>query len=278
LQKGPVLREEGGVLFALCQLNIRLFKIAASTVGQSIRRQVTFADEPTKKRVMKNIRLSVLGMLASAFIMSGCGNVDIVKRRHMPGYHVEVTKKAKTPKSDSDELDMAAVKVEVESIDTREARLAAMELNQDALIASAVPSASEFARIERKAARKEAVDRAIEKTVTNFKHDLAETRNAFKPAANSNTHWMAWVAFGAGIGSAFFGFLGIILAFFGIGMWAAAITFGVAAIVFAILHSKNNYQGASFRRIGLILGIVGASLGIIGMLIWILRVAAVFVV
>lgn len=227
---------------------------------------------------MKNFRLSVIGLLASAFILSGCGNVDIVKRRHMPGYHVEVTKKAKTPKPVSDEVDMASVKVEVESIDTRVARLAAMELDQDALTASAAPSASEFARIERKAARKEAVDRAIEKTVTNFKHDLAETRNAFKPAANSNTHWMAWVAFGAGIGSAFFGFLGIILAFFGIGMWAAAITFGVAAIVFAILHSKNNYQGASFRRIGLILGIVGASLGIIGMLIWILRVAAVFVV
>lgn len=225
---------------------------------------------------MRNFRLSVLGLLASVFIMSGCGNLDIVKRRHMPGYHVEVTKKAKTPRPDGEPIDMAAGRTEMESAETRVAKLAAMELGQDALMASVAPTSAEFSKLEKKAERKEAIDRAIEQTVTSFKHDLAATRNAFKPSVNTNTHWMAWVAFGAGIGSAFFGFLGIILAFFGIGLWAAAITFGVAAIVFAIIHSKNNYQGASFRRIGLILGIVGASLGIIGMLIWILRLAAVF--
>jgi hypothetical protein len=225
---------------------------------------------------MRNIRLSVLGMLASVFILSGCGNVDIVKRRHMPGYHVEVAKKAKTPRAVNEDLETASVPTTMETVAARDARLDAREAEQDVLIAAAAPTAAEFAKVERKAARKEAVDRALDKVVTDFKHDLAVTRNALKPAVNTNTHWMAWVAFGAGIASAVFGFLGLILAFFGFSVWAAAITFGIAAIVFAIIHSKNNYQGATFRRIGLIIGIVGASLGIIGMLIWILRVAGVF--
>lgn len=227
---------------------------------------------------MKNMQLSLFGLLASVFILSGCSNIDIVKRRHMPGYHVEVNKKMKHEKPAKDDVQTASVEQGVKSIDAREASLTASELQEETLTASSTPLSSEIAKAERKADRKEAIDRAVEKTMTSFQHELAVTKKALKPAVNTNTHWMAWVAFGAGIGSAVFGFLGIIVAFFGIGLWAAALTFGIAAIVFAIIHSKNNYQGAAFRRIGLILGIVGASLGIIGMMIWILRLAGVFVI
>jgi len=228
-------------------------------------------------QIMKNIQRSLLGLLATAFILSGCSNIDIVKRRHMPGYHVEVNKKSKYEKPAKDDAQMARAEKQMENVPSREASLKTVDTEEEILTASAAPLSPEIDRAERKANRKEAMDRATEKTMTTFQHELAVTKKALKPAVNTNTHWMAWVAFGAGIGSAAFGLLGLIVAFFGIGLWAVALTFGVAAIVFAIIHSKNNYQGAAFRRIGLILGIVGASLGIIGMMIWILRLAGVFI-
>jgi preprotein translocase subunit SecG len=225
---------------------------------------------------MKNFQLSLFGLLASVFVLSGCGNIDIVKRRHMPGYHVEVIKKMKHEKPAADDAQIARAEQQFESIEQREAILAEQEAEQETLTASAEVKSPVLLKAERKAVRKEALDNAIDKTMTSFRHELAGSKAALKPALNRNTHWMAWVSFGAGLAAMLFGFIGLIVAFFGVTMWWLAILFGVTAIVFAIIHSKNNYQGETFRRLGLLFGIIGASLGLVGMLIWILRVVGVF--
>jgi len=227
---------------------------------------------------MKNIQLSLIGLLASVFILSGCGNIDIVKRRHMPGYHVEVNKKSKHEKPAKDEAQVARAEQQFESIGQREATLVSEETEQEMLTASADVKSPEILKAERKAVRKEAIDQAVDKTMTSFRHELAATKSALKPSPAGDTHWMAWVAFGTGIGSAFFGFLGVILAIFGFALWAPAIAFGVTAIVFAIIHANKGYGGEKFRRLGLLFGIIGASLGLIGLIIWAIRIARIFVV
>lgn len=228
---------------------------------------------------MKNIQLTVIGVLASVFILSSCGNVDIVKRRHMPGYHVEITKKHKHEKPDSDKTATSKAKQEMDAVDVREAQVNRAEEKEDeVLTASASPQAPALTKEQRKTKRKEAIDHAVDVTMTTFRQELSATKRALKPSPASDVHWMAWVAFGAGIGSAFLGFLGLILAIFGFAIWAPAIVFGVAAIVFAIIHAKNGYGGEKFRRLGLLFGIIGASLGLIGLIIWAIRIARVFVV
>lgn len=227
---------------------------------------------------MKNFQLSLLGLLATVFILSGCGNIDIVKRRHMPGYHVEVNKKMKQEQPATDDVQVARAEQQFESIEQREALLAEQEIEQEPLTASAEVKSPEILKAERKAVRKEALDNAVDKTMTSFRHELAATKSALKPSPAGDTHWMAWVAFGTGIASAFFGFMGVILAIFGFALWAPAIAFGVTAIVFAIIHANKGYSGEKFRRLGLLFGIIGASLGVIGLIIWAIRVARIFVV
>jgi len=227
---------------------------------------------------MKNLQLSLFGLLASVFILSGCGNIDIVKRRHMPGYHVEVNKKMKQEKPATDDAQVARAEQQFESIEQRDAILADHEQEQETLTASAEVKSPAILKAERKTVRKEALDKAVEKTMTNFRHELAATKSALKPSPAGDTHWMAWVAFGTGIGAAFFGFMGVILAIFGFALWAPAIAFGVTAIVFAIIHANKGYGGEKFRRLGLLFGIIGASLGVIGLIIWAIRIARIFVV
>ncbi|MCF8258263.1 MAG: hypothetical protein K9J06_11955 [Flavobacteriales bacterium] len=227
---------------------------------------------------MNNMRISILGLLAAVFILSGCGNIDIVKRRHMPGYHVEVNKKAKQEKAGKNNAQVALAEQDMESMDPKSAALPSPSIEDGDLTASVAPVSPEVLRAARKAHRKAAIDNAVDKTMTTFRHELAATKGALKPSPAGDTHWMAWVAFGAGIGAAFFGFIGVILAIFGFALWVPAIVFGVTAIVFAIIHAKKGYGGEKFRRLGLLFGIIGASLGMIGLIIWAIRIARVFVV
>lgn len=256
------------------ELNNRLWKIHfRERVGNPT--NSNFAPLLTKKNVMmKNMmKPLVFGLFATAFVFSGCGNVDIVKRRHMPGYHIEVNKKVKHDKAAPEAAESAVVSKKIESIEVRDAHLNESILAEEALTASAAPVVG--AAVETPAAAKASKESASPEkrnfiSQFDFKHQLNQTKNALKAAAPAgNTHWMAWVAFGAGLGAAFFGLIGLIVAFFGIPLWWLAILLGITAIVFAIIHSKNNYSGERFRKLGLLFGIIGAGLGIIGMIIYI---------
>jgi hypothetical protein len=230
-------------------------------------------------RIMKHLQRSLLGLLFTTFILTGCGNIDIVKRRHMPGYHVELNRNAKQAKPAKEDMQQARAEQNFETAEVREAQVETTAPEQEVITTSAAPVATSALVTKPKAASTSTTTTALDRGMEFFKHELAATRTALKPSpVNRNTHWMAWVAFGAGLASSLFGLIGLIVAFFGIPMWWLAILFGVTAIVFAIIHAKNNYQGETFRRLGLLFGIIGASLGLIGLIIWALRSAAVFVV
>jgi hypothetical protein len=230
-------------------------------------------------RIMKHLQRSLLGLLFTTFILTGCGNIDIVKRRHMPGYHVELNRNVKQAKPAKEDMQQARAEQNFETAEVREAQVETTAPEQEVITTSAAPVATSALVTKPKAASTSTTTTALDRGMEFFKHELAATRTALKPSpVNRNTHWMAWVAFGAGLASSLFGLIGLIVAFFGIPMWWLAILFGVTAIVFAIIHAKNNYQGETFRRLGLLFGIIGASLGLIGLIIWALRSAAVFVV
>jgi hypothetical protein len=230
-------------------------------------------------RIMKHLQRSLLGLLFTTFILTGCGNIDIVKRRHMPGYHVELNRNVKQAKPAKEDMQQARAEQNFETSEVREAQVETTAPEQEVITTSAAPVATSALVTKPKAASTSTTTTALDRGLEFFKHELAATRTALKPSpVNRNTHWMAWVAFGAGLASSLFGLIGLIVAFFGIPMWWLAILFGVTAIVFAIIHAKNNYQGETFRRLGLLFGIIGASLGLIGLIIWALRSAAVFVV
>jgi len=220
----------------------------------------------------KMLKPLVVGLFATTFVFTGCGNVDIVKRRHMPGYHIEVNKKTKQDKPEAETAETASLTKKYETVEVRDAQVSEPIVQEEVLMASAAPTVAAVEEptedVNKQGRKAEVKGNFISQF--DFKQQLAETKNALKAAAPaSGTHWMAWVAFGTGIGAAFFGLIGLIVAFFGIPLWWLAILFGITAIVFAIIHSKNNYSGERFRKLGLLFGIIGAGLGIIGMIIYI---------
>lgn len=281
LQKGPALRKEGGVLFLglkpiVGSSHSRVDKQNSSVLTRFIYHLLL--SEIKTDRTMKHIQLSLFGLLASSFILSGCGNIDIVKRRHMPGYHVEVNKNMKYEKAAKDDTQVAQAEQQHESAEVRDTQVTEMAAVEEVITASAEPSIPVIADKKKQPTKLE--DKKVtlaDFTSFDFLHELKTTKHALKTAAPAgDTHWMAWVAFGAGLGAAFFGLIGLIVAFFGVPLWWLAIIFGAAAIVFAILHSKKGYSGERFRKLGLLFGIIGAGLGVVGMIIWIIGVAGGF--
>ena len=221
----------------------------------------------------------MVGLMASVIMFSSCGNVEIVKRRHMPGYHVSVNKAVKHEKPAKESAEIAKTNESIESIDIRDAQLKNDDEFQETLTASSVSSSS-FASVN---VAPKSTSASKQKTKWNdfssfdFKQDLAKTKNALNSSAPvSDTHWMAWVSFGTGLGASFFGLISLIVAFFAVSLWPLAILLGAAAITFAIIHKVKGYSGDRFRKLGLLFGIIGAGLGFIAMLIWIMGIAGVF--
>ncbi len=217
--------------------------------------------------------------MASAVMFSSCGNVEIVKRRHMPGYHVSVNKNVKHEKPAKETAETAKADESVGTMDIRDAQIKNNIEIEPSLTASSASTAS-IAPVN--VSKKEVIT-SKQKTKWNdfssfdFKQDLAKTKNALKPSAPvGDTHWMAWVSFGTGLGASFFGLIAIIVAFFAVSLWPLAILLGAAAITFAIIHKVKGYSGERFRKLGMLFGIIGAGLGLIAMIIWIMGIAGVF--
>lgn len=220
-------------------------------------------------------RNAQLQLLIAIFMMgvmfSSCGNIDIIKRKYRPGFHVDVSKKRQKVKAaeESEVADSRDVE-QLETIEPRPIQQAKIE-EETPMTADAGETAPMTRQQEKREKMKEAL-RSDEFQEMGFKQQMRVIQNKLiKPdaPAGGNAHWMAWVSFGTGIGASAFGLIGLIVAFFGVTIWPLAIVLGVAAIVFAILHSKGNYAGERYRKLGLLFGIIGAGLGVLGMIIWI---------
>lgn len=225
----------------------------------------------------RRIQLQALvAVLFAGMMFSSCGNIDIVKRKYRPGFHVDISKKRqKVQIAEAAETADARKAEKANAIETKEATIQAQEISDD-LSASTIAKPSAFAGVEeaRLNVKKELHSPdfkglSFEKKMERIKREVFKAK-----APVANLEWMKWVSFGTGIGSLAFGAMALLFSiltvvFFTGFVWAAAafaILLGAAAITFSIIYKKNNGTGPQ-SRLGFIFGIIGAGLAVLAIIL-----------
>ena len=189
-------------------------------------------------------------LMLSAFLFQSCGNIDIVKRRYRPGFHVDVSKK-KDRKSEGSIV--AESGVSLEKVDVKKAVITAKEIHSDniqlnsteleTLEVSAEPKPSSKAKITFentviapfREARKAKLDGSLRRAVFNKEKEEK------------------------------YGWSGISFASMGLGTVALALMItGIVLLVLLIAGGSFLYWWI-FTLIGFFLGIAGMVTGIIGL-------------
>lgn len=226
----------------------------------------------------KRVQLQALvAVLFAGMMFSSCGNIDIVKRKYRPGFHVDISKKRQKTKAAEASVSVDERKVEqAESVEPKAAQLAAEEVSNDltASVNQATPSPMANVGAAKKNLSEEL--RAPDYRGLSFDRKMDRIkREVFRSVpAVANLEWMKWVSFGTGIGSLAFGALAVLFAFltavFFTGfVWGAAVLamiLGAAAITFSVIYKKNNGTGPQ-ARLGFIFGIIGAGLGVLALIV-----------
>ncbi len=211
---------------------------------------------------------TLIAVLAAGMMFSSCGNIDIVKRKYRPGFHVDVSKKRQKAKVAEHSATADKRQTEkMQSVDVRKAEMLPVNAEERFTASNQVAITPTEEKASTKSGQlmsvKEFKNLSFERKMKTIKNEV------FKPKPRGGTEWMKWVAFGTGIAGMVFGFLALLFAFLlasSYFIWPAMI-FSAAAIVFAILYRKNNGTDAK-GRLGLIFGIVGGGLAIIALIVW----------
>lgn len=211
---------------------------------------------------------ALIAVLAAGMMFSSCGNVDIVKRKYRPGFHVDVSKKRQKTKTveQSSVADNRKAK-KLRAIETRKAEPVSV-LADNSL--SATTKTVEPVQTKKAKTKRGSLMSLPDFKNLSFDRKMKTIKNeVFKPKPRGNTSWMKWVAFGAGLASMIFGFMALLFAFLFASsyfIWPAMIL-SAAAIVFAILYRNGNGTDQK-ARLGMIFGIVGGGLALIALIIW----------
>lgn len=225
----------------------------------------------------RNLQLKMLlAVLSAGLMFSSCGNIDIVKRRYRPGFHLDVSKKQK--KSHAVEETAVADNRNVEKVEPMQAKQSELRSEQPSNEFTASTETSPSVNIKMVAEKREGLKKQLHSP--EFKEMGLEQRmktierEMKKPSPVASTEWMKWVSFGTGIGALAFGAMALLFAFltavFFTGfVWGAAvlaILLGGAAITFSIL-SKKNGGSSSQSKMGMLFGIIGAGLGVLAIIV-----------
>lgn len=226
----------------------------------------------------KRVQLQALvAVLFAGMMFSSCGNIDIVKRKYRPGFHVDISKKRQKTKAAEANATVEAHKVEkTKSIEPKGAQLSTQEIPSELTASTnqAAPSAMANVGVAKRNLSEELRSPDYRGLSFDRKMDRIK-REVFKSVpAVANLEWMKWVSFGTGIGSLAFGAMALTFAFltavFFTGfVWGAAVLamlLGAAAITFSVIYKKNNGTGSQ-SRLGFIFGIIGAGLGVLALIV-----------
>ena len=225
----------------------------------------------------RNVQLKVLvSILMAGMMFSSCGNIDIVKRKYRPGFHVDVSKKKQKQKVvEQSELAEKRSSEKMKEAELKTPKLDAQQVddvltadNSNAIVLTT--NKQKMENIKNTLRSDDVKGLSFEQKMKSIK------REVFKPtkAPVAGTDWMKWVSFGTGIGSLAFGAMALIFAiltvvFFSSFVWGAAVLallLGGAAITFSVLHKKNNGTGSQ-ARLGFIFGIIGAGLAVLAIIL-----------
>ena len=218
----------------------------------------------------------LLAILTAGIMFSSCGNVDIIKRKYRPGFHVDISKKR-----DKTEVAEASTKAEkrivAEESVVETVKVEEILVKEESVFTAQTSVAEPLTLEQEKRVKMKEVLRSPEFEQLTFDQKMKTIRNeVFKPsvAPVGGSDWMKWVSFGTGIGSLAFGALALIFAiltvvFFSSFVWGAAVLallLGAAAITFSIIYKKNNGTGPQ-ARLGFIFGIIGAGLAVLAIIL-----------
>lgn len=219
---------------------------------------------------------ALIAVLAAGMMFSSCGNVDIVKRRYRPGFHVDVSKKRqKTNVTESATTANSRKPEQTNDVKTRQAEQETAEVSED-FTASTNNEKSAFAVVKETKENLKKELHTPDFTGLSFDRKMNRIkREVFKSSPSAaNLEWMKWVSFGTGIGSLAFGAMALLFAILTVAFWTSfvygaavlAILLGAAAITFSLIYKKNNGTDAK-ARLGFIFGIIGAGLGVLAVII-----------
>ncbi len=226
----------------------------------------------------RKIQLQALfAVLVAGLMFSSCGNIDIVKRKYRPGFHVDISKKRQKTKVVEASATADARKAEkVKAVEVKKAEVATQEISDELTASTDATPASPTAIVKEvnQNVKKELHSLDFKGLSFDRKMDRIK-REVFGPKAPvANLEWMKWVSFGTGIGSLAFGAMALLFAFltavFFTGfVWGAAVLaifLGAAAITFSLIYKKNG-GSASQSKLGFIFGIIGAGLGLLAIIV-----------
>lgn len=224
----------------------------------------------------RNLQFQILlAVLSAGLIFSSCGNIDIVKRKYRPGFHVDISKKQKKDHPVNETATADARKVEdAAAMEVKTPELATEKPAEEFTASNQTTSADiKVVKETRENVRRQLHSPDFKEMSFARRMKVIE-RETIKSAPVANLEWMKWVSFGTGIGSLVFGAMALLFAFltavFFTGfVWGAAvlaILLGAAAITFALIYKKNNGT-ASQSRLGMLFGIIGAGLGVLAIIV-----------
>ncbi|MFM1876183.1 MAG: hypothetical protein RL266_1920 [Bacteroidota bacterium] len=219
---------------------------------------------------------ALIAVLAAGMMFSSCGNIDIVKRRYRPGFHMDVSQKrqkVKVEEASTAANDRKADKTT--SVELKEAQLTAPQITEEMTASnSATPSA--FTAVKETRENLQTALHSPDFNGLSFERKMDRIkREVLKPTPSAaNLEWMKWVSFGTGIGSLAFGAMAVIFAILTVVFWTSfvwgaavlALLLGAAAITFSILYKKNNGTDPK-ARLGFIFGIIGAGLAVLAIIL-----------
>lgn len=219
---------------------------------------------------------ALIAVLAAGMMFSSCGNVDIVKRRYRPGFHVDVSqKRQKMKEAEAAEIADSRKTEKMTAADRRDAELETAIVS-DELTASNSSTPSAFSGIKETRDNLKRELHSPDFSGLSFERKMDRIkREVLKPSAPvANLEWMKWVSFGTGIGSLAFGAMALLFSILTVVFWTSfvwgaavlALLLGAAAITFSIIYKKNNGTDSK-SRLGFIFGIIGAGLAVLAIIL-----------
>ncbi|MFM1876184.1 MAG: hypothetical protein RL266_1921 [Bacteroidota bacterium] len=230
---------------------------------------------------------SFIAILLAAFTFQSCGNIDIVKRRYRPGFHVELsTKQQDRRQINESDVAVGAEEKLVQEIEKTPETASATVISTDPIVEfTASTQPTDGVKVQPKKVGKQNVAEILFTPFTELKQEKlnGELRRAVFQSQEDEKHgWSVLGIVGMSLGVLGLGLVATGLAFLvsfifsgGIGFWwifcLVGLILGIAAMVTGILGmretGRGEKRGRGFALAGMISGIVSLALGLIG-LVW----------
>lgn len=222
-------------------------------------------------------------IILSALVFQSCGNIDIVKRRYRPGFHVDISKK-KDQRSKA-ECTVSESEVALEKLDAKEAELPTEELQVENIKTEHEQIETLEASTETKPSFRtkltfENVVIAPFREARKTKLDDSLRRAVFNKPEDEKYGWSTIAIVSTGLGVLGLGLVITAMIFLvsfifsgGIAFWwifgLAGLLVGIAGMVTGIVGMRQTgageKRGRGFALAGMISGIISLALGLIGL-------------